>query len=219
MNVLDFIKMRKSKRRFLKRDIPDEMILNIIEYASNAPSYKNSQPWKVYVIKEPKLSQLSVLLINEFESGKPISAEIKEPIWPDEIQNRIKSHIEMRAKKLGLNIDDKDALKRARLENYRFYNAPVGIFIFCDKSLTEWSVFDLGAFVYGITLAASANGLGSVIQASLVDYPYIIKDFLNVPENLRLIVGLSMGYPDESDIVNSYESQRISVDEFVRIIK
>lgn len=219
MFALECMDKRMSIRKFTKREVPDEVLIEILEYASKAPSFKNSQPWEVYVVKEPQLSNLSKLFINEFEGGRPPNPEIKEPQWPENIQNRIQSHIMKRALKLGVNINDKDALKKAKLENYRFYNAPVAIFIFCDRNLSEWSIFDIGAFVYGITLAATAKGLGTVIQASLADYPDIVKDFLKVPQNLKLIVGLSIGYADESDIANSYKSDRIPTSEFVRIIK
>ncbi|MCX7958606.1 MAG: nitroreductase [Deltaproteobacteria bacterium] len=219
MFALECMKKRMSVRKFLDRDIPDEILLEILEYASNAPSFKNSQPWEVYVVKEPILSVLSDLLIKEFMAGNPPTPLIKEPDWPEKIRDRINRHITTRAKVFGVDINDKESIKNAKLENYRFYNAPAAIFVFCENSLSEWSVFDLGAFVYGITLAATAKGLGTVIQASLADYPHIIKKVLNVPDNLRLIVGISIGYTDESNIANSYKSTRIPVSEFVRFVR
>ncbi len=219
MFALECIDKRMSTRKFINKEISDGILIEILEYASKAPSFKNSQPWEVYVVKEPQLGNLSKLLINEFESGRTPSPEIKEPVWPEKIHSRIESHMMKRALRFGVNINDKEALKKAKLANYRFYNAPAAIFLFCDRNLSEWSVFDIGAFVYGLTLAATAKGISSVIQASLTDYPDIVKNFLKVPQNLKLIVGLSVGYADESDIANSYRSERIPVSEFARIIK
>ncbi|MGN1145502.1 MAG: nitroreductase family protein [Acetatifactor sp.] len=48
------IQERKSNRLFSKRnDIDRQVIINIITAATLAPSAKNSQPWRFFVVEEP----------------------------------------------------------------------------------------------------------------------------------------------------------------------
>lgn len=219
MFALEAIEKRMSVRKFIKKDVSDDLIFEILEYASRSPSFKNSQPWEVCVVKGEKLLELSNLLIKEFESGNPPRRTINEPDWPSIIKDRMDAHINARARVFGVDPEDKEAMRKTKIENLRFYGATSAIFVFCYNTLSEWSIFDIGAFVYGITLSATAKGLGTVIQASLVDYPDIVKKFLNIPDDRRLIVGLSLGYPDLEDVANSYKSKRIPPSEFARIIK
>ncbi len=89
------------------------------------------------MVKGERATELSTHLVKEFESGSPPRGLIKEPQWPDKIKERIDAHIRARAERFGVDVNDKEAMKKARLENYRFYGAKVAIFVFCYSSLTE----------------------------------------------------------------------------------
>ncbi len=219
MYALETIDKRMSIRKFLDKDVADELLYEILGYASRSPSFKNSQPWEVVIVKKERLKRLSELLLGEFESGRSPEPDIKEGVFPEYIMERMREHMKSRAERFGFDPDDKEAIKRAKVNNYKFYGAPVAIFLFTDKSLPLWSIFDVGAFAYGLTLAATAKGLGSVIQATTVDYPDIIRRELNIADSKKLIAGISLGYPDYSDIANSYKSKRIPVTDFARIIE
>ena len=52
--LLELIKKRRSIRRYLPDPIPDEHINKILEAALYAPSGKNRQPWRFFVIKDVK---------------------------------------------------------------------------------------------------------------------------------------------------------------------
>ena len=58
-------------------------------------------------------------------------------------------------------------------------------------------------------------GLGTCLQASLTHYPAAVRDFLGVSADKRLMLGISIGYPDPDARLNSYRSARASLDEFV----
>lgn len=55
MNILEFIKSRRSIRQFSDQPVSDEVINKIIEAGTWAPSGKNNQPWKFAVIKDSDL--------------------------------------------------------------------------------------------------------------------------------------------------------------------
>ena len=52
MDVKEAIRTRRSIRKFKKKDIPDEVIEEILDAGRWAPSGLNNQPWKFMVIKD-----------------------------------------------------------------------------------------------------------------------------------------------------------------------
>jgi hypothetical protein len=42
---------------------------------------------------------------------------------------------------------------------------------------------------------------------------------LGIPEDKRLVLGISIGYPDLESAVNAFRTDRIDTDEIVRVIK
>ena len=55
---LEFIKSRKSIRKFKDAKIDKETITSILECARWAPSGLNNQPWKVFVVEYPTIKKL-----------------------------------------------------------------------------------------------------------------------------------------------------------------
>jgi nitroreductase len=54
-DYLEFLKSRRSIRRFKRDPPPVEMILKAIDVARYAPSARNSQPWRFIVVNDPLL--------------------------------------------------------------------------------------------------------------------------------------------------------------------
>jgi nitroreductase len=54
-DYLEFLKSRRSIRRFKRDPPPLEMILKAIDVARYAPSARNSQPWRFIVVNDPLL--------------------------------------------------------------------------------------------------------------------------------------------------------------------
>jgi hypothetical protein len=46
-------------------------------------------------------------------------------------------------------------------------------------------------------------------------YPDVVKKYAGIPESKRLIIAISIGYPDEESIINTITSTRESVDNLV----
>jgi hypothetical protein len=42
-----------------------------------------------------------------------------------------------------------------------------------------------------------------------------VRTFLGLPSTKLLVIGISMGYPDEEALINAYRSDRINPDDFV----
>ena len=63
-------------------------------------------------------------------------------------------------------------------------------------------------------LAATAYGLGTIPTYNSVRFPAILHQTLNVPDDERFIVGISLGYSANTTI-NSYNSERRPVNEIL----
>jgi len=220
MDTIECIKTRMSIRKFKPDAVPMEILMKVIDVAKWSPSYKNSQPWELIIISGEKKEALSKLLVDLLEKGAESSSDLPEPqAWPPVIEARISSLIKKRSEITGKDLNSPEVRKKSKMANFRFYGAPHGMFLFQDSSLTEWSVFDIGLFAQSLMLAAHAHGLGTVPQAFLTDYAKQVKDFLKIPEAKRLVLGISIGYPDLESPVNSAKTDRVGVDEIVRIIE
>jgi nitroreductase len=54
LTVAEAMRQRRSTRSFKRTPVPDEMILEMLEEARQAPSASNSQPWRYVVVTDPE---------------------------------------------------------------------------------------------------------------------------------------------------------------------
>ena len=53
LDFLMFMRLRRSVREFSNRDIPIEVIKNIVSTAASAPSGANKEPWHFTIVRDP----------------------------------------------------------------------------------------------------------------------------------------------------------------------
>ncbi|MBD3360081.1 MAG: hypothetical protein GF365_05255 [Candidatus Buchananbacteria bacterium] len=70
METFECIKSRRSKRKFLAKEVPDDLIGKIIETGKCAPSSHDCQPWQFYIIRDKKLK--GKFAETGYEENKPI---------------------------------------------------------------------------------------------------------------------------------------------------
>ncbi len=216
MDAETCIQGRMSIRGFKAEPVPRELLHEVLDLARWSPSYKNSQPWEVLVVSGARKEALSREMIRLFESGTPNSPDLAAPKgWPSTEEARINHLYQRRREATGVDLLDPAIVKKAKKANFNFYGAPHAIYLFQDNSLSLWSLFDLGLFAQTLMLAAHAKGLGTVPQAFATDYSREIKEFLGIPVSKRLVLGLSLGYPNPESSVNQLRTDRSEVEEFV----
>lgn len=54
---IEFLKTRRSIRKFKDTPIDDNVLMSILDTARFAPSARNSQPWKFIIIKDPVIKE------------------------------------------------------------------------------------------------------------------------------------------------------------------
>jgi nitroreductase len=217
MDAVDCIKTRMSIRKFKPEPVAKDILQEVFDCAKRSPSYKNSQPWEAILLSGTKKEALTNMLIELLESGAKPCPDLPEPeSWPAPEKARIAQLFKKRLQATGIDLADPEVVKQAKRTNFDFYGAPHGIYLFQDSSLTPWSLFDLGLFSQSLMLAAHAMGLGTVPQAFATDYARDIKKFLAIPETKRLVLGISIGYPDPEAPVNKLRTDRMETEELVQ---
>jgi nitroreductase len=215
MDVLDAIQTRRSIRAFKKDPVPRETIRTILEIAARAPSAMNTQPWEFAVVTGEPLRQ-----IREGSAAALTAGEIPEPEhhvvgWTNDSVYRTRQ-VEL-AKQIFqiMDIPREDKVKRAQWmeRGFRYFDSPVAIIIYVDKSLTDVGpVLDVGAVMQNICLATLPFGLATCIHDQGVMYPKVVKKYAGIPDGKRLMIAISLGYPEEAAKENTVRSVREPID-------
>jgi nitroreductase len=218
MDTAEAIRKRQSTRAFLDRDVSDEIVTSILDTARWAPSGVNTQPWQVAVLRGQTKQRVGDDIIAARERGDAENPDYQyyPTEWADPYKTRRFECGMALYGALGIGREDKDKRKQAWYANYHFFGAPVGLLFFLDRQLSQGSWVDMGMFIQSVMLSAINHGLATCPQASLAEYPDIVRNALDIPRELALVCGMALGYPDEDAPVNNYRTTREPVEKFTR---
>lgn len=188
-DILDVINTRQSIRRYTEDPVPDELIDKILEAARWAPSGENEQPWKLLVVRNPKI-RAKVGELSRIGTGKRMHAEY----CLGEMEHRF----------VGI----KDQEKKERLEKFVYTGdvsviptkAPVLIFVIGKLKGMFDVPYDLSAAIENMLLEAHSLGLGAVWVHGPAVYPRIvkkIKELLKIPTGMgkwKVVAYVSIGW-------------------------
>jgi hypothetical protein len=183
MNKEDFynlLKARRSIRKFKKDPVEKEMIQRILAAGMQAPSGKNRQNWKFFVVQGKKRDEY-------LEYSKRSWIGIK-----DILQQRLKPSLYDFTERFFFTLGD----------------APVLIFAYSYNDSEEKYLTSIGSVymaVENINLACFAEGLGCCTMGAPLEIEKEVDHFLGVDQlleyqegKLELLCGLVIGYPDHA---------------------
>ncbi len=217
------ITSRMSARAFTQQAVSRELITEILQVASRAPSGTNTQPWKVYVLQGASRDSLvdKVCAAHDAMRANPELAKQYTEQYDYYPAQWVSPYIDRRRENgwslyglLGIGKGDKDRMHEQQQRNFKFFDAPVGLMFTIDPVMGRGSLFDYGMFVQNIMLAARARGLHSCPQAAWNGFHSIILPHIGAGEGEMMVCGMSLGYADESDKVNTLVTPRVPVNEF-----
>jgi nitroreductase len=218
MDILDALRQRKSIRGYKSDPAPQSVIREILEISCLAPSAMNTQPWEFVVVTGEPLRKIKEGNVQKLNAGEIPQPECPVAGWANDSIYRVRQVDLARHIFQIMNIHREDKVKRAAwLERgFRYFDAPTAIIICVDNSLSESGpLIDVGAVMQNICLAALPFGLGTCIHDQGIMYPDVVKRYASIPDSKRLVVAISLGYPDEENIVNSITSTREPVDSLI----
>ncbi len=187
MNLSEIIRDRRSIRKYQDREIPSEILSEILEQALWAPSGMNRQNWNIYVVKGEEKSKLLDAVAQAGEIFKPTL----EKLFQEKMVNITMQFF----KKLGgapvvllvympkLTYEirpDMSSLERYQIEHNRFTN-----------------MLSAAALIQNILLLAWDRGLGTCWMTAPKNAEDQINDAMGIADQ-ELVSIIPIGYPDQS---------------------
>jgi nitroreductase len=221
--VDDAILGRRSIRAFLEQPVSREIVTDILEVSSRAPSGTNMQPWRVYVLGGERLRQVCDRIVAAFDDPALNASHTEEYAyyprqWFSPYLDRRRTVGFALYKLLGIAKGEKDKMHRQHARNFRFFDAPVGLIFTIDRRLAVGSWLDYGMFLQNIMVAARARGLDTCPQAAFAQFHRILTEELELPEHEQVVCGMSLGYANPDAPENTLVSEREPVESFTSFV-
>ena len=206
---------RRSVRDFKPDPIPDDVLKAVLADANQSPSWSNTQPYRIAIATGAVRDGLEKALTTRFEAGMQAQKQglmgklklllTQRHVLPD---GDLKVNFEYPAdlqparratghglyELLGIGRKDTAARERQMRRNFEFFGAPCALFVFAHRGLREFSVLDAGIYLQSLMLSAHARGLGTCAQGALATWAGPVREAFSVPDDYRLVCGVSMGY-------------------------
>ena len=233
--VSEFLASRRTTRDFIKdKQVPQEILDQILTDALTAPSWSNTRPFKIAVATGETKDRISKEFLSRWDAlakgrngnwlakiklftsryGLPTSNRMSAKPYVAELKPRAhRVGAELYAA-LGVARGDRKERDAQWAKNYEFFGAPTELFIFIHKSLDIWSASDAGLMLENLMLSAHAHGLGTCAQGAVVIWDDVIRKEFDVSKDYRLLTGLAIGYPSDAS-VNSFGAHRIPPSEII----
>jgi nitroreductase len=217
------ITSRISARAFTSQEVTRETLTRLLQVASRAPSGTNTQPWRVYILQgrtRDELVNKVCAVHDEIRVNPTLAAEYTEEYdyYPEKW---VSPYIDRRRENgwslyglLGIGKGDKDKMHQQHQRNFRFFDAPVGLMFTIDRVMGRGSLLDYGMFLQGFMVSARAQGLHSCPQAAWNGFSKIVLPHIGAKPNEMLVCGMALGYADATDVVNTFHTPRVAVEEF-----
>lgn len=170
--LYDLIRQRRSIRKYKTESVPEEVIKQILDAAMWAPSGKNLQNWRFFVLRGAKKEAYLKYSQKSWDSMK------------DRLEKKLKPSLYQFTERFFYTLGD----------------APVLIFVYSKPHPEENNQTTLGSVymaVQNLLLAAEAEGLGTCPLGSPLEVKEDVDRFLGVENtDLELVCGVTLGYPD-----------------------
>lgn len=217
------ITSRHSVRAFLNQAVDQQIIKDILNVSSRAPSGTNTQPWKVYVVTGQKRQEVidRVCQAQVDVSANPELAEQYKETFAYYPETWISPFIDRRRENgwglyglLDIKKGEKEKMAAQHLRNYQLFDAPVALFFTVNKAMGIGSKMDISMMIQNVMVAAKARGLDTCPQAAWNHFHPIVMEVIGAPEDEELVCTVALGYADPDHIVNTFITPRVPAEDF-----
>ena len=177
-----------------------------------APSNCNTQPWFVHVVTGEKLERLREMLPQAFMAGDVAPDFPYDGVYEGVYKDRQYGAARALYDALGIPREEKAKRQEWFLGNFRFFDAPAVAFFMLPDGFGLREACDLGMFAQSVMLGLTARGMGSCPQTALGFMAKQVREVLEIPEDHKLMFGLSFGVPVDTPI-NDVVTDRMTTSE------
>lgn len=216
--VDDAINTRKSVRAFLPTPVERATVEDLLRLAARGASGSNIQPWRVRVVAGDVRERMVKAIFDAVERDgfEPYQREWNYyPVnWREPFLGRRRKIGWDMYSLLGVAKGDFEDTQAARMRNYEFFGAPVGMIFTLDEDLEIGSWLDLGIYLGTLMVAARGHGLHTCPQAAFADFHKVIRPILGIPEKEIIVCGMALGHIDPDAPVNKLVTARAPLADF-----
>ena len=213
MDLLKGIEERRSTRAFLERPVEREKIETLINYATQAPSAINLQPWELIVVSGEEKERLSRILVKRMkERNISCGPGAKSPL-PEYFVERQRGLLDTILPNLPEQTPFQDFINEG---SCNFYGAPTAIIITLDQVFSSARLTDIGVLVGYFVLAAHALELGTCPIGLITAFDDDIKEALSIRDEKQVVIGVAVGYRDPHSPINRSRSERVPIGDVVK---
>lgn len=207
---------RRSCRAFLPDPLPQALIGRILAIAQRAPSWSNVQPWRLLITRGEATERFRRLMLEKAGSSAPARRDFPFPreYAGDHLARRRACGFQLYAA-VGIERGDKAAYAHQTMRNFALFDAPHVAIVTSDEALGVYGAVDCGGYISHFMLAARSLGVGTIAQGSLAEYAADIREHFSLPDNQRVVCGISFGWPDDAAAANGFKTERAVQSEVV----
>lgn len=206
MDIFAAMQERKSARAYLDKPVTRGDIEELCKYAGLAPSAINLQPWEFIVTYgEEKDRLVRRLLKAHAERSVPCGPGTAKPLPRKFARRSLDALAVMEPSVARLGMTFNQFIEEGSCS---FYGAPIAIIVTIDKIFPAIRYLDAGLAVSYLLLAAQAKGLATCPIGLITAYAADIADVLAIPEEKEILLGIALGYADESSPANAFKTSR-----------
>lgn len=199
---------RASRRAYRPEPIEPATLAQLFAAGQTAPSWCNTQPWRVVVTAPPKTQAIATALQVAATAGM-IKPELPFPLDypPPYHQRRVDCGVAL-YRAMNIARDDKAARYGAWLRNYALFDAPHVAIVSCDRRLGPYAYLDVGVWLGYVLTAAAALGIDTCPMASVAAYPDTLRANLPIGEHEVILFGIVLGHADLTSPTNRARTTR-----------
>lgn len=216
MGLTEIIQNRYSVRAFLDKPVPQETLDEVFKLAGRAASNCNVQPWQTIVISGDAKNKVSKQLVELVAGGATPNSDFP---WHMKFDGKHKERQFGAANALygAMDVDrhDREARTVNMLRNWSFFDAPHAVYFSMEKYLGYVGAVDMGIYAQTLSLLLRERGIDCCMQGALGMYPTPVREFCQMPEDVGILFGMSMGYADPDAAANQARTDRVELDQAV----
>jgi nitroreductase len=207
---------RRSCRGFTDEPVSRAVIEQLLTAAQRTASWCNTQPWEVLITSGEATTKLrDALTANLDGSGSDFEFP---PGYAGVYQERRREVGWQLYEAVGVAKGDREASGREMMRNFELFGAPHVAIITTEADLGVYGLLDCGLYIDSFLLAAEALGLGTCAQAALAGRSPLLRERFGIPENRKIVAGISFGHADPAHPSASFTSRRAPLEDVVTFV-
>jgi nitroreductase len=206
---------RFSCRAFRPEPVPREIIQRVLELSQLSASWCNSQAWSVIVTEGEGTKRFAAALYRQaLDNPGGRCPDFPMPDGYHGVYAERRRETGWRLyRSVGIAKGDRAASARQTIENFKLFGAPHALIITTDRDLGFYGAVDSGGYVANFMLVAQSFGIGTIAQGCLALHGPFMHEYFGLPEDRKVLCGISFGYPDRDHPANSFRTNRAPISE------